>query len=106
VFKSSTAAVRAINLNTNGGTLAVATVGQTYGHSAAATPFSVAAAPAAGGFNPISPTGPFPNQFSGSSMVENFSRMVPAEYFTTRTAPPLRRKMCCSLETVAWSAIT
>ncbi len=48
VFKAASAAVRAISLNTNRGTLRIATTGQTHGHSAAVNAFSVAAIPATG----------------------------------------------------------
>lgn len=48
VFKSATAAVRAIHLNTNRGKLKVVTPGQTHGHASAADAYCVAAIPATG----------------------------------------------------------
>ncbi len=48
VFKSASAAVRAIHLNSNRGRLKVATTGQTHGHSCAIDAYCVAAVPATG----------------------------------------------------------
>jgi len=89
VFKSNFAAKRAINLNTFGGTLSVATTGQTHGHSAAVDAFSVAAAPAAKAFNSNSPTGPFPNAFSATSVVENFTSDGPRRIFFNADGSPV-----------------
>ena len=66
VVKKPSAAARMLHLNTNRGELAVATAGQTHGHSSTTAPFSfgVAATPA---------QGPFPNPFSAANVVETFS---------------------------------
>ncbi len=64
----------------SGSLKAFSTNGVTNGHSAAASAFSVAAAPAAGAFtrpletgDPANPTGPYPGLFSASSKWERFS---------------------------------
>ncbi|MEV7046038.1 S8 family serine peptidase [Amycolatopsis sp. NPDC051061] len=64
----------------SGSLKAFSTNGVTSGHSAAASAFSVAAAPAAGAFtrplapgDPANPAGPYPGQFSAASKWERFS---------------------------------
>src|SRR5581483_7799868 len=89
VFKSASAAVRAISLNTQGGTLSVATAGQTFGHSASSNAFSLAATPAAEGFDFSSPLGPFPNPFTNSNTVEKFSSDGPRRVFFNADGSPL-----------------
>lgn len=81
VFKSSTAAIRAISLNTNRGALRVATAGQTHGHACAADAYCVAAAPAAAPFSASSPTGPYPGIFTTASKLETFSSDGPRRIF-------------------------
>jgi hypothetical protein len=82
IYKDSTAAVRALHLNTNRGTLSVATDGQTSGHPCAIAAFCMAATPAATAFgNPGSPTGPYPDAFVATNNVENFSSDGPRRIF-------------------------
>ncbi len=81
VFKATGAAVRAIHLNTNRGTLTVATNGQTTGHACAANAFCMAAAPAAAAFTTGYPTGPYPGPFVSTSKVEPFSSDGPRKIF-------------------------
>jgi hypothetical protein len=81
VFKSSTAAPRAIHFNTNRGTLFTFTNGQTRTHSATvAAAYNVAAAPA---------VGPFPNAFSGTSVLESFSSDGPRRVFFESNGTPI-----------------
>ena len=89
VFKSSNAAVRAISLNTFGAALSVATSGQTFGHSAAADAFNVAATPASNGFSFDQPNGPFPGAFSSTNHVENFSSDGPRRIFYNADGTPV-----------------
>jgi hypothetical protein len=83
IFKTAASAKVAFHLNTNGGTLAVATTGQTHGHSAAGGigGFSVAATPAFDPFGPGYPVGPFPNAFNSTNQVELFTSDGPRRVF-------------------------
>lgn len=63
---------RFLHLSTNRGRLSISTEGQTHGHATAANAFCVAATPA---------VGPFPNPFSASNVVENFSSDGPRRLF-------------------------
>ncbi len=81
VFKTTAAAVRAFHLNTNRGTLTVATNGQTTGHACAAAAFCMAATPAATAFTTGYPTGPYPNPFVSTNKVEPFSSDGPRKIF-------------------------
>ena len=81
VFKATAAAVRALHLNTNRGTLTVATNGQTTGHACANDAFCMAAAPAAAAFETGYPTGPYPGPFVSTSKVEPFSSDGPRKIF-------------------------
>ncbi len=81
VFKTTGAAVRAFHLNTNRGTLTVATNGQTTGHACAAAAFCMAATPAATAFESGYPTGPYPNPFVSTNKVEPFSSDGPRKKF-------------------------
>lgn len=80
VFKTSTAEVRAISLNTNRGKLSVSTTGQTHGHASAVNAFCVAATPAAASADGTFP-GPFPNPFVATNHVEYFSSDGPRRMF-------------------------
>jgi hypothetical protein len=73
VFQKTGAANRFFHIGNLRGTLAVATAGETHGHSAASGAYTVAATPAAGAFGPGYPTGPFPNPFNASNAVELFT---------------------------------
>lgn len=73
IVRRSGAAPRFLSLSTNRGRLQYATSGQTRGHSAAATGFSVAATPAEISFGAPTPPGPFPGPFVASNQVEPFS---------------------------------
>ncbi len=85
VFKTKTAAVRAFHLNTNRGTLTVATNGQTSGHACAASAFCMAATPAATAFTTGYPTGPYPGLFVSTDKVEPFSSDGPRQIFYNST---------------------
>lgn len=73
VFQNTGAANRFFHLVAFRGGLAVATSGETHGHSAASGAYTVAATPAAVSFGPPTPNGPFPNAFTASSQTEVFS---------------------------------
>lgn len=79
IFKSDAAAPRALHLNTNRGRLTVATQGQSKGHNSAVNAFSCAATPT--GPASAGVTGPFPNPFSATSLLENFSSDGPRRVF-------------------------
>ena len=79
VVKKNGAADRFLHVNTNRGTLSVATAGQTHGHSHALNAFSTAATPA---------VGPFPAAFSGSNVVETFSSDGPRRIFFQADGTP------------------
>ncbi|HET6878058.1 MAG TPA: S8 family serine peptidase [Jatrophihabitans sp.] len=64
-----------------GGFTAYATAGQTSGHSAAASAFSVAATPAHDAFGPGEPTGPFPGVFSTADVSETFTSDGPRKMY-------------------------
>ena len=83
VFKTAASASVGFSINTLRGLLTVATTGQTHGHSSANNigVFSVAATPAAGAFEPGSPSGPFPNAFSTANNVEPFTSDGPRRVF-------------------------
>ena len=81
VFKTTAAAVRALHLNTNRGTLTVATNGQTTGHPCAINAFCMAATPATTAFETGYPTGPYPNLFVSTDVVEPFSSDGPRKIF-------------------------
>lgn len=71
---------RFLHLNTNRGRLSIATAGQTHGHSAAANAFGCAATPAAAAF---------PNPFSSTNVVENFSSDGPRRIFYQADGTPI-----------------
>ena len=73
VFQNTGAANRFFHLVLFRGRLAVATSGETHGHSAASGAFTVAATPAATSAGAPTPDGPFPNPFSSTSQTEFFS---------------------------------
>ncbi len=75
VFKSSTAAVRAMSVNGFGSRLTVFTTGQTHGHSSAVDAFSVAAA------NGTSTANTTNGLFTTASRVETFSSDGPRRIF-------------------------
>jgi hypothetical protein len=72
IVKKTGAADRFLHLNTNRGTLSIATAGQTHGHAAAAAAFGCAATPAGAAF---------PNPFSSTNVVELFSSDGPRRIF-------------------------
>lgn len=73
VVKKAASAARYLHMNAQRGQIAIATQGQTHGHSAAALAFSVAAAPAGPAIAGGHPVGPFPNPFHSGSTLELFS---------------------------------
>jgi hypothetical protein len=79
IVKKTSAAPRFLHLNTNRGRLALATVGQTHGHAAAANAFGCAATPA---------VGPFPTPFSAANLVETFSSDGPRRIFFQADGTP------------------
>ncbi len=87
IFKKTVAAGRYLHLNTNRGTLSIATTGQTHGHSAAANAYSVAATPAATPFSPGN-AGPYPNPFSAGNVTEIFSSDGPRRIFFQADGTP------------------
>lgn len=73
IFQKTGASNRFFHVGNLRGTLAVNTAGETHGHSAASGAYTVAATPAAGAFGPGYPTGPFPNPFNSTNLVELFT---------------------------------
>ncbi|SEF38079.1 Subtilase family protein [Amycolatopsis pretoriensis] len=65
----------------SGALKAFSTSGTIAGHDAAANAFSVAAAPAAAGFAPGEPSGPYPGSFTARSPWERFSSDGPRRVF-------------------------
>jgi hypothetical protein len=78
-----------LHLDTQRGQLSIATSGATTGHSAATNAFSVAAAPAAAAFSSGDPSGPFPNPFSSTNLVETFSSDGPRHVFYQADGTPI-----------------
>ncbi|HKQ90686.1 MAG TPA: S8 family serine peptidase [Blastocatellia bacterium] len=90
IVKKAGAADRFLHLNTNRGRLSIATAGQTHGHAAAANAFGCAATPAATAIGgALNPTGPFPNPFSSSNVVERFSSDGPRRVFFQADGTPI-----------------
>ncbi len=81
VFKHTGAQNRYFHLNTFRGGLAVASAGETHGHSHAALAYSVAATPVLGAWSPATPNGPYPNPFDVSNQIELFSSDGPRHLF-------------------------
>jgi hypothetical protein len=81
VFQNTGANDRFFHLSLFRGKLAVNTTGETHGHSAASGAYTVAAAPAAGVFDSGYPTGPYPNPFDASNLVELFTSDGPRQVF-------------------------
>ena len=87
IVKRTGAADRFLHLNTFRGRLAIATIGQTHGHSAAAEAFSVAASPA---------VGPFPNPFSEANVSEAFTSDGPRRLFFQPSGAPFTTDLLAS----------
>ena len=81
VFQKAGANNRFFHLANIRGRLAVATAGETHGHSAAAGAYTVAATPAAAAFSIGYPIGPFPNRFNSTNQVELFTSDGPRHIF-------------------------
>ena len=79
--KHAGAQSRYIHLNTFRGGVAVASAGETHGHSHAALAYSVAATPAAAAWNPVTASGPYPNPFTALDQSEWFSSDGPRRLF-------------------------
>src|SRR5262245_59457490 len=90
IVKKTGAADRFLHLNANRGRFSIATAGQTHGHSAAANAFGCAATPAAMAIGQApNPTGPFPNPFNSSNVVERFSSDGPRRIFFQADGTPI-----------------
>jgi subtilisin-like proprotein convertase family protein len=72
---------RLFNVLASRGQLALATAGCTRGHNSAAAAFGVAAAPAAAGIAAGAPSGPFPNPFDSTQLLEPFTCDGPRRIF-------------------------
>ncbi len=81
VFKHTGAQNRYFQLNTFRGGLAMATAGETHGHSQAALAYSVAATPALDAWSPATANGPYPNPFNTGNQTERFSSDGPRRLF-------------------------
>ena len=81
VLQVTGAADRFLHLDTIGGGLELTSPGQLHGHAAAAQAFAVAATPAAGAIASGFPSGPFPNPFNSSNVVEPYSSDGPRQIF-------------------------
>jgi hypothetical protein len=89
IVKKTGSADRFLHLETNRGTLSLATAGQTHGHNSAPDAFGCAATPAATPFGgPPNPVGPFPNPFSASNTTEIFSSDGPRRVFFMADGTP------------------
>lgn len=91
VFKPTAAADVFFHLDTFGGALDVVTAGQTHGHSSAsaASAFSVAATPAFLAFTSGFPSGPFPDPFNSTNVVEPYSSDGPRQIFFQGDGTPI-----------------
>ena len=88
VFKHSGAQNRYFHLNTFRGRLAVATNGETHGHSHAALAYSVAATPVRNAWSPATANGPYPNPFGTANEIEQFSSDGPRRLFYDANGTP------------------
>ncbi|HNG34307.1 MAG TPA: putative Ig domain-containing protein, partial [Blastocatellia bacterium] len=90
ILKKAGAANRFLHLENLGGQLTFNTEGNIRGHACAAAAYAVAATPAAtaGGAAP-NPTGPFPNPFVATNVVERFSSDGPRRVFFNANGTPL-----------------
>ena len=89
IFRKTGAAPRAVHVNIFGARLAINTAGQTYGHSAAADAFSVAATPAAAFAAPPNPAGPYPGPFTSANVGEPSSSDGPRRIFYDPQGNPI-----------------
>jgi hypothetical protein len=89
VFQNTGASDRYFHLTLYRGTLAVHAAGATHGHSAASGAYTVAATPAAGALGTGYPTGPYPNPFEPSNLVELFSSDGPRRIFFNADSTPV-----------------
>ncbi len=89
VFKHSGAQGRYFHLNTFRGRLAVASAGETHGHSQAALSYSVAATPAMAAWNPATADGPYPAPFTAANQIELFSSDGPRHLFYNADGTPI-----------------
>jgi subtilase family protein len=89
VFQNTGAANRFFHVDTAGGGVAVATAGQLHGHAAAASAFAVAATPAFLPFTTGFPSGPFPNPFNATNLVEPFTSDGPRQIFFMADGTPI-----------------
>ena len=81
VFKKTGAADRYFQINTNRSGLQIATQGETHGHSTAAEAYGVAATPAYLAIGLGYPSGPFPNPFNSTNIIEPYSSDGPRHLF-------------------------
>lgn len=88
VLQRPGAQTRGLHITAYRGRLALATEGQTHGHSSAAGAFSVAATPAANSIGGGQPSGPFPAFFSSSNVTETFSNDGPRRLFFKADGTP------------------
>ena len=89
VFQNTGSSDRFFHLVLFRGTLAVNTAGETHGHSAASGAYTVAATPAYTAFTTGYPTGPYPNPFNASNLVELFSSDGPRHIFFEADSTPI-----------------
>lgn len=82
IFKTTSAATRALHLNTNRGRLAIATNGQARGHNSAVNAFSVAATPVGSALSGG-------NAFSAANSLEAFSSDGPRRVFYNADGTPI-----------------
>ncbi len=90
ILKKTGAANRFLYLQNYRGRLNISTEGQVHGHGCGANAFSVAATPAGTAFGAApNPTGPFPNPFNSSNIVELFSSDGPRRLFFNANGTPI-----------------
>jgi uncharacterized repeat protein (TIGR01451 family) len=81
IIKHAGSAARFLHLAANRGKLTVATAGATVGHNGANKAYSIGATPANQPFSSGYPSGPYPNPFNSSNVVELFSSDGPRRIF-------------------------
>ena len=92
VFKATAAAARFFHMVGFGASLAVTTQGAIVGHAGSSGAFAVAATPAhlpICGNPQVCPTGPWPNPFDGTNIIEPFSSDGPRHIFFQGDGTPI-----------------
>ncbi|MBZ5704478.1 MAG: S8 family serine peptidase [Acidobacteriia bacterium] len=89
VLQLTGAADRFFHLDTIQGAMELTSPGQVHGHAGAAQAFAVAATPAAAAIGTGFPSGPFPNPFNSTNVVEPYSSDGPRQIFFQADGTPI-----------------